>query len=217
MPRSTVARLVGTLVEQGYLDRVPGRRYALGAASLALGTAAASRFQLAKLMEQALAVLAEEFNASVAMGVRDGFDMLYVATAASLGTQAFRRPVGLRIQMMQTAMGRAYLLALGSEERQLLVQDWLSRSPDRAAWVRMRLAQATLDHERCGACFSFGDWQRSVNAAGVSLTLPQPFGLCALTCGGVEHKIPAKVLRHRVVPRLHETARRLVQFMQGEV
>jgi DNA-binding IclR family transcriptional regulator len=152
LPKSTVSRLTGTLVRLGYLIQVPDSgRYRLGIATLALGSAMLSRLDLRQLARPLMQDLAAFSGASVSLGARDRFSMIYVEHARGPGALTLSMDVGARIPLATSAIGRAHLAALGDDERQAVLAEL--KAHDKAAWPQLKagIDRALADHARDGA------------------------------------------------------------------
>ena len=79
IPMPTAFRVVATLEEGGYLERLPDGSIRPGVAVLLLGSAALRGSSLVQLSEQPLRHLAEESGETVNLGVLVGDQVLYLA------------------------------------------------------------------------------------------------------------------------------------------
>jgi DNA-binding IclR family transcriptional regulator len=203
LPKSTVSRLSSTLTRLGYLIQVPeSGKYRLGIATLALGSAMLSRLDLRQLARPQMQELATFSGASVSLGARDRFSMIYVEHCRGPSALTLSMDVGARIPLATSAAGRAYLAALGdAERRDILAQ---VRAHDKAAWPRVEagIVQALDDHARLGVTCSFGDWQKDVN--GIARAFQPGGGLppMAINCGGPASSLSKDFLLNEVRPRL---------------
>jgi DNA-binding IclR family transcriptional regulator len=210
LPKSTVSRLTGTLVRLGYLIQVPDSgRYRLGIATLALGSAMLSRLDLRQLARPLMQDLAAFSGASVSLGARDRFSMIYVEHARGPGALTLSMDVGARIPLATSAIGRAHLAALGDDERQAVLAEL--KAHDKAAWPQLKagIDRALADHARLGITCSFGDWQKDVN--GIACALHPGGGLppMAISVGGPASSLGRERLLKDIRPRLLDMARRL--------
>jgi IclR family pca regulon transcriptional regulator len=108
---ATAFRFLNTLVEIGYVERVPDTRlFRLTAKVLDLGFNAIARSDLRTQARPVLRSLVGEINEAASIGVLDGSDVLYVeriqAGLASLGVDV---RIGNRVPAYATAIGHAIL------------------------------------------------------------------------------------------------------------
>src|SRR4029077_13081087 len=85
------------------------RRYQLGPAGLSLGYAILNRLRIRQVARPLMQQLSEEGGASVAIGISDPLEVLFLAATHSNSSVTLRLDVGPRIPMASTAMGRAFL------------------------------------------------------------------------------------------------------------
>jgi len=204
LPRSTVARLTYTLTKLGYLEFLPGiEKYALGIGTLTLGQTYLAGLDVREVAHPLMQALADDVGATVALGAHHGQDMVFLDIAH--GNQVFmmRVAVGQRVPHGMTALGRAYVAALSPEERVKFSRDYRARVKP-ADWPRVEevTRQAIRDHEKYGFCFSMGDWQEDVFAAGVPMVSSDGSKILAFSCSGPVHEMTRKRLISEIGPRL---------------
>ena len=204
LARSTVSRIVYTLLTLGYLryDAETGR-YSPGYGVLALGFGCLANLEVRSVARPLMEALAHETGAAVALGVFDGRAMVYVDAVHGSSALYLRLPVGHRVAM-NSAMGRTYLASLSAEEREAVMAT-IDLPPDMPDILR----RACTDFNATGCCFGLGDWESGINAAATSFTAITGEGLFVLSCGGPESILPEEKLRQEVGPRLADIAAKL--------
>src|SRR6201987_721881 len=136
LPKPTISRLTYTLTKLGYLTPVRRfEKYQLAPAAMALGYAALANLGVRHLSEPFREELMRETGGAVGVGGRDRLSMIYFGQSRGM-TIGVQLDVGSRIPIATTAMGRAYLWALGEEERGVLLRDLREHYGSR--WARMR-------------------------------------------------------------------------------
>ncbi len=210
LPKSTVSRLSSTLTRLGYLIQVPDSgKYRLGIATLALGSMMLSRLDLRHLARPLMQELASYSGASVSLGARDRLSMIYLEHCRGQSALTLSMDVGARIPLASSAIGRAYLAAIGDAERSVILAE--VQAHDRAAWsqVKSGIERALEDHRKLGVTCSFGDWQKDVN--GIARAFEPGGGLppMAISCGGPASSLSKDRLLKDVRPRLLEMTQRL--------
>src|SRR5438132_10106557 len=124
LPKPTVSRLTYTLTKLGYLTPVPRfEKYQLAPAAMALGYAALSNLGVRHLSEPFREDMMRATGGAVAIGGRDRHSMIYFGQSRNGLTLGVQLDVGSRIPIATTAMGRAYIWALGSDERLALLRE----------------------------------------------------------------------------------------------
>jgi DNA-binding IclR family transcriptional regulator len=210
LPKSTISRLTMTLTRLGYLIHNPETgRYRLGMATLSLGSAMLSRLDLRQVARPLMQELAAFSGASVSLGARERFSMIYIEHCRGPAALTLSMDVGARIPLATSAIGRAYLAMIDESERRAIVADVQSHEP--AAWPKVRagIERAVRDHAKLGVTCSFGDWQKDVN--GIARAFHPGGGLppMAISCGGPASSLSKDLLLGQVRPRLIELTQRL--------
>ncbi len=114
----TTFRMINTLVQVGYLQRVPGgKKYRLTLKVLDLGFSAIARSDLRSVARPILRSLVSEVNEAASLAALDGSEMVYLervhAGFSRLGVDV---RIGTRLPAYYTAMGQAVLAFLPSKK-----------------------------------------------------------------------------------------------------
>jgi len=152
---------------------------------------------------------------AVAVGGRDRHSMIYFGQSRNGLTLGVQLDVGSRIPIATTAMGRAYLWALPTEERASLLRELREHYGSR--WSRMRdgIERAGEMVERHGFTISAGEWQDDVHAVGVALKLNDGTGPYAFNCGAPAFRFTEDRLRRDIGPRLVAMVRNIEAALGG--
>ncbi|MEC4722055.1 IclR family transcriptional regulator [Noviherbaspirillum sp. CPCC 100848] len=210
LPKSTVTRIVYTLSKRGYLIQVePGGRYALGTATLALGSSMLARMDIRQIARPLMQELADYAGATLALGVRDRLSIIYTEVVRSTATLALTLQVGSRLPLATSAIGRAYLANASLQERNAVVK--LATELDDSAGEAMRegIARGLQDYQEYGCATSFCDWQKDVNGIAVAFRSSGTIPAMVMNCGGPSSSLSKEFLLEEVRPRLLELVRRL--------
>lgn len=110
IPKSTAHRLLGVLVDRGYVERV-GTRYQLGRAAFELGNMVAEcrPRSLRAVAIPYMTDLHRLFDATVHLAVLDGMDVLYVEKIYGHNGVDVPSQIGGRVPALCTALGKAIL------------------------------------------------------------------------------------------------------------
>ncbi|MBE7183240.1 MAG: IclR family transcriptional regulator [Methylobacterium mesophilicum] len=217
LPKATVSRLTATLVGLGYLyyDAMLGR-YGIGPATVSLGYSALSSSPVIHLARPLMQELADATGAAVALGTRDGAEMVYLANCRSLSPVSLQLNIGSRIPIDRTAMGLAYLAAAQPSERKTVAERLEDGGTGRGGALAPLAAEAEGAMERDGFVSTFGTWYSYINAVGVAFRPSDGSPLVALTCGGIVDILPADLCRNEVGPRLVRLVDSLRKRLAGE-
>ncbi|MCT8971366.1 IclR family transcriptional regulator [Microbaculum marinisediminis] len=184
LPKATVARLSYTLSQMGYLRQVePHGQYHLGDKVTALGHALLRSLPVRRVAEPLMQALADKYEMSVALGIGDGPDMVYLHYCSGPETVTMRLRIGSLVPIAQSAMGRAYMWALPEAEREHHMQAIRAAAGDKADTVEAELRAEIAEVDRRGFSVSFGAWRREIFAVGAPVWLDRGETVLALNCG----------------------------------
>jgi DNA-binding IclR family transcriptional regulator len=204
LAKSTVSRLTHTLTQLGYLIYVEdSAKYALGPATLSLGSAMLSRLDIRKLAHPLMQQLAEFGQCMVSLGSRDRLSMIYIDAVRGSAAVTLSLDTGARIQIATSAMGRAYLTAIPQKERDAIMES-VRELADAGRWPDLQrgVARALRDIRELGVCSSFGEWQKDVNAIAVPVRPGGGLPPMAINCGAPAYMVSKEFLLEKVRPRL---------------
>lgn len=210
LPKSTVTRIIFTLTKLGYLIQPEsGGKYALGTATLALGSSMLARMDVRQLARPLMQELADFSGATLAIAVRDRLSMIYVEVCRSSAILTLSLQVGSRMPLATSAIGRAYLARAPEQER----KDILNRCQelDETAYTTLRqgIEKGLQDYQEFGCTTSFGDWQKDVNGIAIGFHPVGSTQAMAINCGGPSSSVSKEFLLTEVRPRLVALAERL--------
>src|SRR5580693_917776 len=124
LPRPTISRITYTLTELGYLIHQQKHGcYELGGRALALGYVARANFNIVAKVRPAMQRLAEFSGANVGLGARDKLSMVYLETVTGPSLIGLRLNVGVKIPLLTTAMGRAFLAVASDDDIAEVIRD----------------------------------------------------------------------------------------------
>ncbi|QKJ20894.1 IclR family transcriptional regulator [Microbacterium hominis] len=133
IPMPTAFRVVATLEEGGFVERLPDGALRPGLAVLTLGSAALRGSSLVQLSERPLRALAEELAETVNLGVLRGAEVLYLARIRNADLVTANIQVGSTLPAPLTSMGKLLMSYLEESEVRALVTGF---DFDRAAGPR---------------------------------------------------------------------------------
>jgi DNA-binding IclR family transcriptional regulator len=205
LAKSTVSRLTYTLTRLGYLTHVEeAGKYALGSATLSLASAMLGRLDIRKLARAPMQELAEFSRCLVSLCSRDRLSMVYVEVARSSETAVtLSLDTGARIQIANTASGRAYLGAIPEQQREEILEE-VREVAEASRWpvLQRGVAKALVDIRTLGVCCSFGEWQKEINAIAIPVRPGNNLPPMVISCGGPAYSASPQFLLDEVRPRL---------------
>ncbi|MFC3058018.1 IclR family transcriptional regulator [Paenirhodobacter populi] len=150
-PRSTMHRMLSTLVAEGYLHHVPQQGYFLGPKLIRLGAAALQQRPLTGIAMPHLEKLAELSSDTTHLAVLDGEMLLYLVKIPGRRGLEMRSQVGKRMPAASTGVGKGLMLGLPQSDWQGMFNQALAYSeadahrPMLAPWDEFR---ATMENYR---------------------------------------------------------------------
>ncbi|MGH3382168.1 MAG: IclR family transcriptional regulator [Actinoallomurus sp.] len=122
LSRSATYRILGTLRDFGYVEWDGAERVVLGFQTIQLGMTALNALDPVAVAHAHLRDLARELGESALLAIRDGDEMVYVASEQAGDHSITMRPLlGVRRRMHSTSLGKAYLAALPLDEADAVV------------------------------------------------------------------------------------------------
>jgi DNA-binding IclR family transcriptional regulator len=214
LPKATVSRLTYTLVGLGYLIYDPALgRYRIGPATISLGYSGLSSSAVIYMAKPLMQALAIETGVAVAMGMRDGLEMVYVANCRPETPVTLRLNVGSRLPIWQTSMGLAYLAAMEDQARAKIIGKLVDAYPALEGKMLSAIERAQESYSRQGFVTSFGEWYSYINAVGIPFRPTDGSQLVAITCGGIKDLAPVEECLGSFAPKLRD----LVEDLQGRL
>jgi len=218
VPRPTVARLAATLVTLGLMKQAQeGDRYMLGPGVVSLARVFLSGLDVRETARPLMQKLAEDAGGSVYLAVPDGLDMVIIEACRPRSTMLTSRlDVGSRAPIANSALGRAYVWALRSRDREAVIESLrLARFSDWPA-LEPGLKQSLDEADRLGYCISAGEFHSEINS--VSVPLVSATGdIMALNCGTAAFFFTQEHLRQAIAPQLLRMAESLAAAIGGQV
>ncbi|HKG56730.1 MAG TPA: IclR family transcriptional regulator [Candidatus Limnocylindrales bacterium] len=144
LPKSTVARLLGSLTREGAVEQVPGEtRYRLGTRLGILASGLAGGRDIVSVARPHLEALAAELRESAGLSVPDGAAVLYVDQVEAANEVRIRDWTGTRVPLHAVSSGLVVLAHMAPRDLDAFLARPLERFTDRTvtdpAAIRERL------------------------------------------------------------------------------
>lgn len=117
--KSRTYRIITTLCQAGYVYQNPDNTYRLGHQALIIGQAARQQIDIFKVAEPEIEKLAENFDESIQIRVRDGMEMMQIYSRCSQQSVQVHSAIGNSRPLGKGASGKILLAYIPEEEVQL--------------------------------------------------------------------------------------------------
>ncbi|WP_198968727.1 IclR family transcriptional regulator [Xylophilus sp. ASV27] len=216
LPKATVSRLTSTLLQVGFLRLVPGRReFELSAGALGIGHAYLATNDMLQAAQPLMQELADRLDVSVALGIQDGIDILYVGYRVSRKVATLRLGVGSVLPMGATSIGRAYLWGLPPGQQRALIEEHKRRAGAQGEALEQSIRASFAELAQSGTCAVLGGYQRGTYGVALPIRVGLQGALMSLSCGKADVELDLRSERERIAPALKETAARLQALLAG--
>ncbi|WP_413520759.1 IclR family transcriptional regulator [Psychrobacter glacincola] len=121
--KSRTYRMVTTLCQAGYVCQNPDHTYRLGHQALIIGQAARQQIDIFKIAEPVIENLAESFDESIQIRVREGMEMMQIYSRRSQQSVQVHSDIGNCRPLGKGASGKILLAYASEEEVQLGTQE----------------------------------------------------------------------------------------------
>lgn len=217
LPRATISRFTYTLQRLGYLRVAPNQqKFQLGSAVLSLGWPLLATMYLRQVARPFMLELATEVGGSVALGIRDRLNIVYVE--ASRSQNVYAPPyteTGYAHPIAATSIGRAYLAACDLRTRSMIMNEIQVKTP--ADWKRYRPSiEKSLDEFlRLGFCMSSDFFRPNIFGVAVPLRRAIEGEIYVINCAVYADSVSLKQLESSIGPKLLAMTRRVENCIRG--
>lgn len=202
LPKSTVARLLGTLEELGAVERVEGTLWRIGPGVAALAGAAATEQSLPALAQPHLVALVGELGEAAGLGLPDGYAVSYVDQIESDNPVQVRDWSGTRAPMHAAPSG----LVLLAEWPEDAIDGYLARDLERLTprtvvdpkELRRRLAEV---RER-GHAWGREEFAEGITSVAAPIRDGEGHAIAAVHCHGPAYRFPAPGQEDEIAARV---------------
>ncbi|WP_029423076.1 IclR family transcriptional regulator [Alicyclobacillus macrosporangiidus] len=164
MYKSTVHRLLSTMMRRGYIEQDPKTgRYKLGYTVLDLGMKLLSSIDLRREALPYLQELAHLSNEVVHLALLDRGEVVYIDKVESANTIRMHSRVGTRVPVHATGLGKAILAFLPRREVQAIIDRYgLPKLTEHTITNRDAFLQSLQETRRTGYAFDIEEHQAGV-------------------------------------------------------
>ena len=207
LPKSTVSRLLGSLVREGVVEQESGgSRYRLGSRLITLAQSSSPATRLVEAAHPVLARLAGDLGEAAGLSVADGFDVHYVDQVDTTHQVGVRDWTGTRVPMHAVSSGLVLLAAAQEPTVDAFLARRLKRYTPKTvtapAAIRRRLARARLD----GYAWVHEEFAEGLNSVAAPVRDVSGAVVGAIHVHGPAYRFPRSGEDREVAARLIEAA-----------
>ena len=194
MAKSNVHRLLQTLASLGYVRR---DEHGLYAASLGLwerGMQVLAHLAIQRAASEHMRRLAVLSSEQVNLGIRDGGEVLYIASIESIQANRARPILGRRAPIHCVSTGKAMIAYEPDEEVRAAVK-LLQQATPRTITTLERLKAELAEVRRQGFAMNLGEWRNGIHGVAAPIAGSDGAMVAAIAVAGPAERLDAKQLR----------------------
>lgn len=215
LPKSTAARLLGSLVREGVVEQVPGEtRYRLGQRLVTLAARIRPTGSLAGLARPALSALAATIGESAGLSVPDGHLVHYIEQVGTPKPVSVRDWTGSRIPMHAVSSGQV-LLAFAPP---VVIQRYLGRPMERFTDRTLVTAADLLERMRAirrdGFAWAIEEFDEGISSIAAPVADASGEVVAAVHVHGPSYRFPAAGSETHIVDLVLTAAARIADSLR---
>lgn len=214
LPRASVFRLLQTLEQTGYVERVPdSASYRLAIGVLRLGFEYLASMELTELGRPIIEQLRTDTGYSAHIVVRDGHDVVFVAKAVGANALFHSIQIGARLPAHATVLGRLLLSDLSMAELSQLYPEQPLKSYTPRTPTTLAELKTLIDADRArGYGISQGGYETGITTVAAPVRNDRHEVVAAISITVPAQQIPAEKLAV-LVPQVVQAAHELTQLL----
>jgi DNA-binding IclR family transcriptional regulator len=194
--KSTVHRMLTTLLHEGFVAKTPDDRYRLGFKLYELGQQVVNGLELREVAHPFLEELRNESKETTHLAVLDGTEVIYLERIESPSTLRLFGRVGRRMPAHTTSSGKVILAYLPPEATDAVIATGLRRLGPRTITTRAMFVKALEDVRAQGYAVSMEESEAGVTSVGAPV-----FGHDGSVIAAVSVAGPSLRMNRESVPR----------------
>lgn len=187
LPKASVHRLAGQLVDVGALERRVRGTYGLGLRLFELGSVVLRQRRLRETALPLMEDLYEATHETIHLGVRDGHQVLYIEKIPGRHDSSAKTSVGTRKPLHCTALGKAILAYSGPQLLDDVARDGLYQYTSYTITTVGRLQRELDQVGRTGVAFDREEYSLGVSCVASAVRDCDNSALAALSITGPTH------------------------------
>lgn len=216
LPKSTVSRLLGTLVEVGAVEQSELLGvYSLGELLIDLSTSASPGANLVSLARPLLVELVEQIDEATGLGVLDGGSVYYLDQVDGDHQVQVRDWTGESIDAHVVSSGLVLMASAPADVRHELLGGALEAWTDSSVTDAVQLEHRLDDIRRVGFAWVYEEMSEGLNSVAAPIVNPAGTVIAAVHAHGPSYRFPAPGGAAAVAAEVVETARRISDRLAG--
>ena len=216
LPKSTVARLLSTLVEVGAVEQSELLGvYGLGEVLIDLSSAASPGRSLVAICRPYLVELVDEIGEAAGLGMLDGAAVYYYDQVDSDHEVQVRDWTGESVDAHVVSSGLVLMAAAPDDVREPFLagplERWTANTETDGDALAARLERATAD----GYAWVFEEMSEGLNSVAAPIVNPSGTVIAAVHAHGPSYRFPEGGTQDKIAAAVVETARRVSERLAG--
>ncbi len=216
LPKSTVSRLLGTLVELGAVEQSELLGvYGLGELIIDLSASASPGRNLISLARPFLVELVEEIGEAAGLGMLDGAHVYYYDQVDGDHQVQVRDWTGESVDAHVVSSGLVLMASAPPEIRDEFLAGPLAAWTANSVTDRAVLAQRLVETERAGFAWVYEEMSEGLNSVAAPIVNPAGTVIAAVHAHGPSYRFPEPGHSASIAAAVVETGRRISERLAG--
>jgi DNA-binding IclR family transcriptional regulator len=209
LPKSTVSRLLATLVELGAVEQSAAGEYRVGPALVDLAAGALPGPNLTAIARPHLVELVRALDETAGLGVLDGRDVVYVAQINGDHPVQVRDWTGERVPAHQVSSGLVLLAKMDAADLERFLQAPLPASTARTTTAPVALRRRLQSIAAVGTAWTINEYVEGISSVAAPIVAGGGRVVAAVHVHGPSYRFPARGAEARVASLVAEAAARI--------
>lgn len=215
LPKSTVSRLLGTMVGVGAVEKVSDGEYSIGSELRGIVHPAVGPVDLIGIAATYLRELVDEFGEDVGLAIPDGNHVLYIDQVQSPQPVQVQDWTGERFENHTTAAGYVALANLSDGELDAFLARPLEKSSPATETDPDRLREHIAATRKNGYAWTYEAWSAGVNGCAAPIRGSSGTAVASVNLFGPAYRFPGDSDREKIGRRTIEVADQISRHLGG--